>query len=68
MNTQKYSFRCPDLMELTKLASFVDDHRGFRDCFGRLLSVISTDVEDGLLYTLVQFYDPIYRCFTFLDY
>ncbi|XP_050919347.1 uncharacterized protein LOC127136880 [Lathyrus oleraceus] len=68
MNTQKYNFRCLDPMELRKLASFVDDPKGFRDRFGRLLFVLSTDVEDCLLCTLVQFYDPIYRCFTFLDY
>ncbi|XP_050915808.1 uncharacterized protein LOC127130893 [Lathyrus oleraceus] len=67
-NTQKYSFRCPDLKELRKLASYVDDPKDFRDCFGRLLSVLSTDVEDGLLCTLVQLYDPVCRCFTFPDY
>ncbi|XP_050909467.1 uncharacterized protein LOC127123277 [Lathyrus oleraceus] len=67
-NTQKYSFRCPDLMELRKLASFVDDPKGLRDHFGRLLFVLSTDFEDGLLCTLVQFYDHVYRCFTFPDY
>ncbi|KAI5396414.1 hypothetical protein KIW84_062578 [Lathyrus oleraceus] len=67
-NTRKYSFRCPDLMELRKLAYFVDDPKGFRDHFGRLLSMLSTNVEDGLLCTLVQFYDPVYRCFTFPNY
>ena len=30
--------------------------------------VLSTDVEDDLLCTLVQFYDPVYRCFTFPKY
>ncbi|XP_050919583.1 uncharacterized protein LOC127137141 [Lathyrus oleraceus] len=55
-------------MELRKLASFVDDPKGFRDHFGRLLSILSTDVEDGLLCTLVQFYDLVYHCFTFPDY
>ncbi|XP_050889667.1 uncharacterized protein LOC127094954 [Lathyrus oleraceus] len=55
-------------MEIRKLASFMDDPKGFIDHFGSLLSVIYTDVEDGLLYTLVQFYDPVYRCFTFPDY
>jgi hypothetical protein len=67
-NTWKYSFRCPDLKELRKLASFVDDPKDFRDHFGRLLSVLSTDVEDGLLCTLAHFYDPVYRCFTFPNY
>ncbi|XP_050889239.1 uncharacterized protein LOC127094449 [Lathyrus oleraceus] len=67
-NTRKYDFRCPDLMELRKLVSFSDDPKGFRGLFGRILFVLSTDVEDGLLYTLVHFYDPVYRCFTFPDY
>jgi hypothetical protein len=30
--------------------------------------VLSTDVVEGLLSVLVQFYDPLYRCFTFPDY
>ncbi|XP_050897330.1 uncharacterized protein LOC127104170 [Lathyrus oleraceus] len=51
--TRKYNFRCPNPMELRKLASFVDDPKGFRDCFGRLLSVLSINVEDGLLCTLL---------------
>ncbi|KAI5382694.1 hypothetical protein KIW84_070209 [Lathyrus oleraceus] len=52
-NTRKYSFRCPALKELRKLASFMDDPKGFRDRFGRLLSVLSIDVEDSLLCTLL---------------
>ena len=67
-NTWKYSFGCPDLTEVRKLASFMDDPKGFRDRFGRLLSVLSTDFEDGLLYTLFQLYDLVYRCFIFPDY
>ncbi|XP_050908725.1 uncharacterized protein LOC127122428 [Lathyrus oleraceus] len=67
-NTRKYSFRYPDLMKLRKLASFVDDPKDFRDRFGRILYVLSTDVEDGLLCTLAHFYDPVYRCFTFPNY
>ncbi|XP_050877073.1 uncharacterized protein LOC127080824 [Lathyrus oleraceus] len=46
----------------------MDDPKDFRDPFGRLLYVLSTDVEDGLLCTLVQFYNPVYRCFTFPDH
>ncbi|XP_050895998.1 uncharacterized protein LOC127102694 [Lathyrus oleraceus] len=55
-------------MELRKLASFVDGLNGFKDCFRSLLSVLSIDAKDGLLYTLVQFYDHVYWCFTFPDY
>ena len=52
-NTRKYSFRCPDLMELRKLTYFVDDLKGFRDRFGRLLFVLFIHVKDRLLCTLV---------------
>ncbi|KAI5389715.1 hypothetical protein KIW84_075130 [Lathyrus oleraceus] len=40
----------------------------FKQRHGKLLSVLSTDVVEGLLSVLVQFYDPLYRCFTFTDY
>ena len=47
-NTRKYNFRCPDLKELRKLTSFVDDPKDLRDHFGRLLTFIYTDHENGL--------------------
>ncbi|XP_050896893.1 uncharacterized protein LOC127103702 [Lathyrus oleraceus] len=67
-STQNYNCRCPVLVELRKLTYFVDDPKGFRDHFGRILSVLSIDVEEGLLCTSVQFYDPVYQCFIFPDY
>ncbi|KAI5389038.1 hypothetical protein KIW84_074624 [Lathyrus oleraceus] len=67
-NTKKYSFRCPDLKELRKLAYFVLDPLYFKQHHGKLLSILSADVLEGLLSVLVQFYDPLYRCFTFLDF
>ena len=67
-NTKKYSFRCPDLKELRKLASFVLDPLDFKQRHGKLLSILSAYVVEGLLSVLVQFYDPLYRCFTFPDY
>ncbi|KAI5443733.1 hypothetical protein KIW84_012401 [Lathyrus oleraceus] len=67
-NNKKYNFRCPDLKDLRKLSSFVLDPLDFKQHHGKLLYVLSTDVVEGLLSVLVQFYDPLYRCFTFLDY
>lgn len=32
------------------------------------MTVLNTDVEDGVLNTLVQFYDSTYKCFTFPNY
>ncbi|KAI5410056.1 hypothetical protein KIW84_055511 [Lathyrus oleraceus] len=67
-NTKKYSFRCPDLKELRNLASFVLDPLDFKQHHGKLLSILSTDVVEGLLSVLVQFYYPLNRCFTFPDF
>ena len=67
-NTKKYSFRCPDLKEIWKLSFFVLDPLDLKQCHGKLLSILSADVVEGLLSVLVQFYDPLYRCFTFPDY
>ena len=67
-NTKKYNFRFPDLKELRNLSSFVLDPLDFKKHHGKLLSVLSTDVVEGLLGALVQFYNPLSHCFTFPDY
>src|SRR4030043_1013676 len=65
---KKYSFKSPDLSRLRELGSKVTDQVGFRNRHGNLLSILKIDVEEGILETLVQFYDPTYHCFTFPDY
>ncbi|KAI5438126.1 hypothetical protein KIW84_024027 [Lathyrus oleraceus] len=67
-NTKKYSFRQPDLKELRNLTSYVLDPLGFKARYGKLLSILNTQVDEGLMSVLVQFYDPLYRCFTFPDF
>jgi hypothetical protein len=67
-NTKKYNFKCPDLTKLRKLGSLVSDPADFRGRYGKLLSILKTNVEEGILNTLVQFYDPLYHFFTFPDY
>ncbi|KAI5410057.1 hypothetical protein KIW84_055512 [Lathyrus oleraceus] len=67
-NTKKYSFRQPDLKELRNLTSYVLDPLGFKARFGKLLPLLTTQVDEGLMSVLVQFYDPLYRCFTFPDF
>jgi hypothetical protein len=42
------------------------DH--FRDRHGYMLNILKEDVDEGLLNTLVQLYDPLYHCFTFPNY
>jgi hypothetical protein len=66
--TKKYNFKSPDLTKLRKLGSLVSDPEDFRGRHGKLLSILKTNVEEGILNTLVQFYDPLYHCFTFPDY
>ena len=67
-NTKKYSFRYVNLKEMRKLSSFVLDPLDFKQRYGKLLSILYADVVEGLLSVLVQFYDPLYRCFTFPDF
>ncbi|KAI5406027.1 hypothetical protein KIW84_052691 [Lathyrus oleraceus] len=67
-NTKKYNFRQPDLKELRNLISYVLDPLGFKARFGKLLSVLTTQVDEGLMSVLVQFYDPLYHCITFPDF
>jgi len=67
-STRKYYFRKQDLSDFRKLGSLVTNHEEFNKCHGYLLSILKTNIEEGLLNTLVQFYDPAYHCFTFPDY
>ncbi|XP_050876339.1 uncharacterized protein LOC127080049 [Lathyrus oleraceus] len=67
-NTKKYTFKFPDLTELKKLGSMIVSPEDLRAQYGRLMGILKTKVEDGVLNTLVQFYDTLYHCFTFPDY
>ncbi|KAK2455850.1 hypothetical protein QL285_003266 [Trifolium repens] len=67
-NTKRYNFKSPDLTKLRKLGSLVSSPEDFRGHYGKLLSILKTNVEEGILNTLVQFYDPLYHCFTFPDF
>ncbi|KAI5434301.1 hypothetical protein KIW84_021239 [Lathyrus oleraceus] len=67
-HTKKYSFRQPDLKELRNLTSYVLDPLGFKARYGKLLPLLTTQVDEGLMGTLIQFYDPLYHCFSFPDF
>ncbi|XP_050920559.1 uncharacterized protein LOC127138211 [Lathyrus oleraceus] len=67
-NTRQLHFKCPELTELRKLGSLVDSSPDLKDRYRRILTVLNTDAEDEVLNTLVQFYDSVYKCFTFPDY
>lgn len=66
--TQKYTFKSPKLEDLRRLGSLVVDTEAFSKRYGHLLSLLKINMEDGLFSTLIQFYDPVYHCFTFPDY
>ncbi|KAI5426058.1 hypothetical protein KIW84_031764, partial [Lathyrus oleraceus] len=65
-----YIFHREPLASLIELSSFVtsDHQRGFIDQYGDLLTLLRMIVDPVPLQTLLQFYDPELRCFTFQDY
>ncbi|KAI5411169.1 hypothetical protein KIW84_056347 [Lathyrus oleraceus] len=67
-HTKKYNFRQPDVKELRNLTSYVLDPLGFKARYGKLLPLLTTQVDEGLMSTLAQFYDPLYHCFSFPDF
>jgi hypothetical protein len=56
------------LSKLRELGSLVTSPEDFHKNYGRLLGLLNVKVEKGCLETLIQFYDPLYHCFTFPDY
>lgn len=66
--TQKYTSKSPKLEYLRELEYLVVNPKDFKGRYGRLLPLLNTNMMEGILATLVQFYDPFYLCFTFLDY
>ena len=56
--TQRYVFKSPVLEDLRKLGRLVADPEAFRAKYGRLLSLLKVNMVEGVLATLVQFYDP----------
>ena len=66
--TRQFRFRDPDTSELRKLASKVASPEDFRVRHGRLLNLFGVKMVPGILNTLVQFYDIVCHCFTFLDF
>ncbi|XP_058762009.1 uncharacterized protein LOC131635406 [Vicia villosa] len=65
---KKYTFKSLELEELRKLGSFIVDQDKFCSKYGRLFYLLRTNMEEGILSTLIQFYDSLYHCFIFPDY
>ncbi|XP_058754282.1 uncharacterized protein LOC131627440 [Vicia villosa] len=64
------SFFREDMTHLIQLSTLVTGHNldEFRKTYGHILHMLTSQVDGWALYTLLQFYDPELRCFTFLDY
>ena len=67
-HSKQYGFKKLDLMSLRKLGRKVVCSERFHRNHGNLLGIIKTNVDEGLLQTFVQFYDPDYYCFGFSDF
>ncbi|XP_050896793.1 uncharacterized protein LOC127103589 [Lathyrus oleraceus] len=65
-----YKFVEPPLAVLRGLGAHLDlTHKdSFKETHGNLLGILNTEVNITVVHTLVQFYDPPLRCFTFQDY
>ncbi|KAI5390571.1 hypothetical protein KIW84_075759 [Lathyrus oleraceus] len=68
--TCSYSFHREPLTPLIELSNLVTsgNQKGFVDQYGDLLTLLKMVVDLVPLQTLLQFYDPELRCFTFQDY
>jgi hypothetical protein len=65
---KKYSFQSQDLESLRSLGDIITNPASFQSHHGKLLKILNTKLDEGILKTLVQFYDPRLHCFTFPDY
>ncbi|XP_050890747.1 uncharacterized protein LOC127096184 [Lathyrus oleraceus] len=65
-----YKFAEPQLAVFRGLGARLDlTHKdNFKEAYGNLLGILNTKVNITAVHTLVQFYDPPLRCFTFQDY
>ena len=54
--------------QLKDLISRVPEDSPFTKRHGRLLSLVTSSIEEEMIKVLVQFFDPLHHCFTFPDY
>ena len=64
----KYSFKDPKIDELISLIPEIECSADFRKKYGSIIPLMKLKMKEGILSTLVQFYDSMYHCFTFPDY
>ncbi|KAI5400175.1 hypothetical protein KIW84_065196 [Lathyrus oleraceus] len=68
--TCTYSFHREPLTSLVELSNLVTgcNQKAFDEQYGDILTLLKMVVDPVPLQTLLQFYDPELRCFTFQDY
>ena len=69
-HTHQYGVSYEVYPELKLLCAQVVEHslKEFSKNFGDILSLVNTTVDPWAVHSLLQFYDPPLRCFTFQDY
>ena len=66
--TEKYSFKDPKIDELISLIPEIECLADFWMKYVSIIPLMKQKMKEGILSTLVQFYDLVYHCFTFPDY
>ena len=66
--TGKYSFKDPKIDELISLIPEIECSVDFRKKYGSIIPLMKLKMKEGILSTLVHFYDLMYHFFTFPDY
>ena len=59
-------FQVPTLLK--ELVSKMPDTTSFIRRHGSFLSLVTSKLDEQMMSVLVQFYDPLYHCFTFQDF
>ena len=67
-NTREYSFKVPKIDELMSVIPEIESPTDFQRKYGSIISLMKLRMKEGILPTLVQFYDLMYQCFIFHDY
>ena len=66
-NTIRLNFVQPPIL-LKELVDRIPYTTSFIRRHGSLLSLVTSKLDEQMMSVLVQFYDPMYHCFTFQEY
>ena len=59
-NTRSYSFKEPQIEELKSLIPKIENPMEFKNKYRSIIPLMKINMKEGILSTLVQFYDPLY--------